>query len=176
MTMRLPNERLAAIFLDRDGTIMEDVNYCAKASDVRVFPDASAALRYLKAAGYKLVVITNQSGIGRGYFSEADYHQVAREMERQLGEGVIDATYFCPDRPDENSPRRKPAPAMIFEAQREHALDLARSFFIGDKAIDAECGRAAGMRTILVGNADGNADWHARDLAEAVEIILRHGV
>ncbi len=174
-----PNERSRAVFLDRDGTLMRDVEYCGRPEDVHVFDGAAAALRRLKDAGYKLVVITNQSGIGRGYFDEAAYRAVERELDRQLGEGLIDATYFCPDLPDSGSTRRKPAPGMIHEAARDHELDLARSYFIGDKTIDVECGRAAGVRPILVQTGLTNephhsAQWTARDLAEAASIILSH--
>lgn len=176
------NSKPRAVFLDRDGTIMTDVEYCGDPQLVHVFETAPEALRRLRDAGYKIIIITNQSGIGRGYFTEAEYRAVEREVERQVGPGVIDGTYFCRDLPDSGSKRRKPEPGMIFEAQRDHQIDLGRSFMIGDKQIDAECGRRAGLRTILVRSGqeqhDGaaSADWIADDLAEAAEIILRHGV
>ena len=172
----------AAVFLDRDGTIMHDVAYCRDPSDVRVFADAREALSRLKEAGFKIIVITNQSGIGRGYFSEAEYRAVEQEVTRQLGSELIDATYFCPDAPQAASIRRKPGPGMVHEAQREHGIDLSRSFFIGDKRIDAECGRNAGVRTILVENGseqhgdEHEADWKAPNLSAAADIILRHAV
>lgn len=172
------SEAHPAIFLDRDGTLMRDVDYCGDPGKVEVFPGASETLRKLKDAGYKLIIITNQSGIGRGYFSEDAYRAVEREFLRQLGNDSIDATYYCADLPGTNSTRRKPAPGMILEAQREHRLDLARSYFIGDKASDIGCGRNAGVRTILVQTGYGRseihcqADWIARDLAHAAEIIL----
>ncbi|HEX7516961.1 MAG TPA: HAD family hydrolase [Chthoniobacterales bacterium] len=172
------NETGPAVFLDRDGTIMRDVDYCDDPAQVEVFPGAADALRRLKANGYKLVIVTNQSGIARNYFSEADYLAVEREFVRQLGDGLIDASYYCPDLPDTNSLRRKPAPGMIFEAQRDHRFDLARSYFIGDKTSDIECGRNAGVRTILVQTGYGaheidcRPDWIARDLAHAAAIIL----
>ena len=127
-----PNESWPAIFLDRDGTLMREVDYCGDPEKVAVFPEAAAALRRLKEKGYKLVIITNQSGIGRGYFSEEVYREVEKEFLRQLGDGLIDASYYCPDLPTSNSIRRKPGPGMVFEAQRDHRLDLRRSFFIGD--------------------------------------------
>lgn len=170
------SETCPAVFLDRDGTLMVDVDYCGDPAKVEVFPDAGEALRQLKQAGYRLIVVTNQSGIGRGYFSENAYRAVEREFLRQLGNGLIDATYYCADLPETNSSRRKPAPGMIFEAERDHQLDLARSYFIGDKTSDIECGRNAGVRTILVqtgqGAHDRRPDWVARDLAHAAEIIL----
>ena len=167
-----------AVFLDRDGTLMRDVDYCGDPGKVKVFPGAAAALRRLKEAGYKLIIITNQSGIGRGYFNEAEYRAVEREFLRQLGDGLIDASYYCPDLPDTNSVRRKPAPGMIHEAERDHRLELARSYFVGDKTSDIECGRNAGVRTILVQTGYGakmidcRADWIVSDIAQAAEIIL----
>jgi D-glycero-D-manno-heptose 1,7-bisphosphate phosphatase len=158
---------------------MRDVDYCGNPDAVEVFPQVPEALRRLKEAGYKLVVVTNQSGIGRGYFTEAEYRAVEAEFNRQIGDGLIDASYYCPDLPNSESIRRKPGPGMIFEAQRDHFLDLRRSFLIGDKASDIACGRNAGVRTILVqtgygaSEADCGADWIARDLPEAAEIILR---
>lgn len=172
------SEAHPAIFLDRDGTLMRDVDYCGDPRQVEVFPGAAETLRKLKRAGYKLIIITNQSGIARGYFSEDDYRAVEREFLRQLGEDLIDATYYCADLPGTNSPRRKPAPGMILEAQREHHLDLAPSYFIGDKASDIECGRNAGVRTILVQTGYGAHETHcspdrvARDLVGAADIIL----
>jgi D-glycero-D-manno-heptose 1,7-bisphosphate phosphatase len=172
------DETFRAVFLDRDGTVMRDVDYCGDPTRVEVFPGAADALRRLKASGYKLIILTNQSGIARGYFSDDDYRAVEREFLRQLGAELIDATYYCPDLPGTNSPRRKPAPGMIFEAQRDHRLDLARSYFVGDKRSDIACGRNAGVRTILVQTGYGahesecRADWIVRDLAHAATIIL----
>jgi D-glycero-D-manno-heptose 1,7-bisphosphate phosphatase len=172
------DETHPAIFLDRDGTLMRDVDYCGDPAKVEIFSGVADALRQLKRSGYKLIIITNQSGIARGYFNESDYRAVEREFLRQLGEDLIDGTYYSPDLPETNSPRRKPAPGMIFEAQRDHRLDLARSYFIGDKSSDVECGRNGGVRTILLqpGN-DGRetacrADWIVRDFRQAAEIIL----
>src|SRR5438552_3474351 len=126
------NETCPAVFLDRDGTLMRDVDYCGDPARVEVFPGATETLRKLKGAGYKLIIITNQSGIARGYFNENEYRAVEREFLRQLGEGLIDDTYYCADLPETSSPRRKPAPGMILEAQRDHRLDVARSYLIGD--------------------------------------------
>jgi len=173
-----PNESTPAVFLDRDGTLMREVNYCADPKQVEIFSDVPAALVRLKTAGYKLIVISNQAGIGRGYFTEAEYRLVEAEVARAVLPATFDAVYFCPDRPDLATERRKPAPGMVFEAQRDHDIDLARSFFIGDKAIDIECGRNAGVRTILVKTGYGAKetsaapDWIAADLSTAVDIIL----
>lgn len=169
-----------AVFFDRDGTLMEDVDYCADPRDVRVFRGAAEALRRLKDGGFRLIVITNQSGIGRGYFNEEAYRAVDAELRRQLGDQLIDASYHCPHAPEERCGCRKPSPQMIRDAAREHEIDLTRSFFVGDKASDIESGCAAGVRTILVRTGYGAAqtcapDWTTDGLQSAVEIILANG-
>src|ERR1041385_3566017 len=162
MTHPLTETRHPAVFLDRDGTIMREVNYCSDPKAVELFAGALEALRRLKNSGYKFLVITNQSVIGRGYFTEKQYRAVEAELSRQLGEDLLTGTYFCPDKPDSGSRRRKPSPEMVLEAARDHHLDLARSFFIGDKAIDVECGRNAGVRTILVRTGYGERELSER--------------
>jgi D-glycero-D-manno-heptose 1,7-bisphosphate phosphatase len=169
-----------AVFVDRDGTIMENVDYCSDPKQVRIFPSVPESLRRLKSNGFKLIIITNQSGIGRGFFTIEQYRAVEAEVLRQLGDGLIDATYFCPDVPGQHSSCRKPAPGMILQATQEHRIDLSRSFFIGDKEIDAQCGRNAGVHTIRVqtgfqDDMTGSvADWVASDFADAAKIILNH--
>ena len=174
----MANELSAAVFIDRDGTIIEDADYCSQPKQVKIFPGVPQALRRLKSNGFKLIVITNQSGIGRGFFTVDEYRSVESEVSRQLGHGLIAATYFCPDVPGQISSHRKPSPGMILQAKRDHQIDLTRSFFIGDKEIDVECGRNAGVRTIriqtgfdrdIVGSA---ADWTAKDFPAAARIIL----
>ena len=174
----MADELFAAVFIDRDGTIIEDADYCSHPRQVKVFPGVPEALRRLKSKQFKLIVITNQSGIGRGFFTVDEYRSVESEVSRQLGHGLIDATYFCPDVPGQNSSHRKPSPGMILQAKQEHQIDLTRSFFIGDKEIDVECGRNAGLRTIRVQTgfdrdiSSSAADWTAKDLPAAAEIIL----
>lgn len=177
-----------AVFLDRDGTLMEEVHYCADPELVRLFPETATALRRLTERGYLCVIITNQSGIGRGMLTEVQYHAVQAELLRQLDENcgasssLISASYFCPDAPPTVSPRRKPEPGMVMEAVRDLGIDLARSWFVGDKAADIECGARAGTRTILVqtgyGTKEGGASMRvspnfvAKDIVAAVGIIL----
>src|ERR1700747_1089607 len=168
----------AAVFFDRDGTIMEDCDYCSDPRDVKIFPSVQEALLRLKSKGFKLIIVTNQSGIGRGLMTVEQYRAVEAEVVRQVGGDLIDATYFCPDVPGQHSNCRKPAPGMILQAKREHGVDLSRSFFIGDKEIDVECGRNAGVRTIRVQTGFQHdtkcsiADWIAEDFPGASEIIL----
>ena len=174
----MPERLSAAVFIDRDGTLMKDVDYCGDPREVEVFQGAPEALRKLKERGYKIVIVTNQSGIGRGYFTEQAYRAVEKEVARQTGADLIDGTYFCPHAPAEECDCRKPAPGMVLRAANEHDLDLGQSFFIGDKDSDVECGRRAGTKTILVQtgygkNADQrDADFIAADLQEAAHIIL----
>ena len=168
-----------AVFLDRDGTLMEEANYCSHPDQVRIIADVPEALRRLKAAGFRLVVITNQSGIGRGYYTLADYEAVHARFLALLGADLIDATYFCPEAPEARSPRRKPAPGMVLEAARDLALDLPRSWLVGDKAIDVQCALNAGTRPILVQTGYGGredvvgAEFIAKDFASAAAFILK---
>jgi D-glycero-D-manno-heptose 1,7-bisphosphate phosphatase len=167
-----------AVFIDRDGTIMEDCVYCSDPKKVKIFPGVIEALQRLKSNGFKLIIITNQSGIGRGLFTTEQYRAVEAELLRQLGDGLIHATYFCPDVPGQHSTHRKPAPGMIVDATREHQIDVSRSFLIGDAEIDVECAHNAGVRAIRVrtglqrDTTTSMADWRADDLPAAVEIIL----
>jgi D-glycero-D-manno-heptose 1,7-bisphosphate phosphatase len=166
-----------AVFFDRDGVLMEEVHYCGDPARVKAFPGAGEALRRIRTAGFRTFIVSNQSGIGRGLITEAQYRAVEDELLRQIGPGLIDATYFCADPPGTPSLRRKPEPGMVLEAAVDYGLDLARSFFVGDKSSDIECGRRAGTRTILVLTGYGAQqncapDFTARDLAEAADIIL----
>ena len=169
-----------AVFLDRDGTLMEDPGYVGNPDLVRVFPGVSESLRRLKRAGFDLVIITNQSGIGRGKFTEADFEAVQRRLLEDLGPGLIDATYMCSDIPGVENSRRKPSPAMILEAAAGRGLDLSGSWMIGDKDIDVQCGVRAGTRSILVltGQSDDaagrGAAYVAKNLADAADFILRN--
>jgi D-glycero-D-manno-heptose 1,7-bisphosphate phosphatase len=173
----MTDELSRAVFVDRDGTIIEDRDYCSDPKEVEIFPGAREALWRLKSNGFKIIIITNQSGIGRGLMTVEQYRTVEAEVLHQL-DGLIEATYFCPDVPGQRSSCRKPAPAMILQAKREHGIDLPRSFFIGDKEIDVECGRNAGVRTIRVqtgfqrDTTGSRADWVAEDFPAAAEIIL----
>ena len=166
-----------AVFLDRDGTLMEEVNYCNDPKRVRVFPGTVGALQRLRHAGWLTVVVTNQSGLARGKISPEQYAAVNAEFLRQLP-GGIDAVYFCADHPDSPTPRRKPGSGMLEEAARNHGIDLTRSWMIGDKEIDVECGRRAGCRTILVRTGYGaelentGADFVHEDIVSASNMIL----
>jgi histidinol-phosphate phosphatase family protein len=121
----------------------------------QTLPGVPQALARLRRAGFRAFIVTNQSGIGRGLITEAQYDAAQQELLRQIGSGLIEASYFCPDVPGTPSTRRKPEPGMVLEAAAAHGLDLPASWLIGDKSADTECGRRAGLRTIVVATGYG---------------------
>jgi D-glycero-D-manno-heptose 1,7-bisphosphate phosphatase len=141
-----------AVFLDRDGTIIEEKHYLHRPEEVVIFPGAAAALRRLQSAGFKLIIVSNQSGVGRGYFTLADLESVNRHLCGELGRhGVrLERIYFSPEAPDQPSRGRKPSPQFLFDARREFALDLGECFMIGDKLLDLECGWNGGVKECLL--------------------------
>ncbi len=141
-----------AVFLDRDGTINEEVQYLHDPHQLRLLPGARVAIRLLNQAGVPAILVTNQAGIGRGYYSEAAMSELHRELARRLAaQGAhLDATYHCPHHPDQECACRKPQPGMLVQAAEEHGIDLQRSFVVGDKVSDLEAGWRAGCRTVLV--------------------------
>ena len=147
-----------AVFLDRDGTIIEEKEYLSDPERIVLFPGAAQALNRLQDAGFKLLIVTNQSGIGRGYYTVEDMHRVntrlAAELERH---GVrFEKIYFAPEAPEQPSRGRKPSPQFLFDARDEFGIDLSQSYMIGDKLIDLECGWNAGVKgSILVRTGHG---------------------
>jgi D-glycero-D-manno-heptose 1,7-bisphosphate phosphatase len=166
-----------AVFLDRDGTLMHNVPYCSDPAKVQVLPGVVQSLRKLRELGFKLVIVTNQSGIGRGHFEEEKFWQVQAAFEQQVGPGIIDATYFCADHPDRATDRRKPGPGMLIEAAHDLKLDLASSFMIGDGESDVEAGIRAGVKAaILIGTMERmpvEKVWIAKDFPAAVDLVAR---
>ncbi len=148
-----------AVFLDRDGTIIEEVSYLSNLEDVRLIPGADTAISILNKAGFKVIVVTNQSGIARGFFNEDFVMETHRELQSKLARNgaQIDAWYYCPHHPDQGAPPyrkicscRKPGIGMIEEAAKELKIDIRHSFMIGDSLRDLETGWRAGMKSILV--------------------------
>lgn len=150
-----------AVFLDRDGTINVEVNYLHRAADLDLIPGAARAIRALNGAGYRVIVVTNQAGIARGYYGESALHALHSHLRATLAaEGArIDAFYFCPHHPDFTGACacRKPMPGMLTQAAVDHGIDLTRSWLIGDSAGDLGAARAAGCRSILVRTGYGRA-------------------
>ena len=142
-----------AVFLDRDGTLIAEKNYLRRPEDVVIFPGAAAALKRMRDAGFRLFIVSNQSGVGRGYFTLADVERVNEHLARELArDGVqLEKIYFAPEAPDQPSRGRKPSPQFLFDARDEFGVELAQSYMIGDKLIDLECGWNAGVKqSILV--------------------------
>ena len=182
-----------AVFLDKDGTLVENVPYNADPAKIRLAPLADEGIRLLHRAGFKLIVVSNQSGVARGYFAEEELRRVERRLHElmEAAGARLTAFYYCPHHPDGSvAPYavtcgcRKPEPGMMLDAARQESLDLERSWLIGDILDDVEAGRRAGCRTILIDNGH-ETEWHmsavrepdhtAANLKEAAEIVLSFG-
>ena len=173
-----------AVFLDRDGTLNVEREYLHLPEQVSLFPGATAALRQLREAGFRIIVITNQSGVGRGYFPLSDVELVHQHIISDLARdgAQIDKFYIAPEAPNQPSRGRKPSPAFLFDARDEFSLDLAASYMIGDKLIDLECGWNAGVKKSILVRTGYGAEVEkkepiknalvANDLAAAAEWIL----
>lgn len=184
-----------AVFLDRDGTISEEVGYVNHLSRLRLFPWTAEAIGKLNRAGFPVIVVTNQSGVGQGYFPELLVQEVHAKIQAELEPqgACIDAFYYCPHHPNARLSAyrvecrcRKPDTGMLEQAARDFNLDLSTSFMVGDSTRDVECGIRAGARTLMVmtGYGSGNLeyqrqslprmpDWTVETLREAAETILR---
>jgi D-glycero-D-manno-heptose 1,7-bisphosphate phosphatase len=159
-----------AIFLDRDGTLNEDVGFVTDVRALRLFPWAADAVRLINRAGFHAIVLTNQSGIARGYLTEADVAEIHAQLCRDLhAQGArLDAIYYCPHHPEatvaayrQDCRCRKPLPGLVEAAAREFGLDVTRSYFVGDKYLDVELAHAVGARGILVLTGYGRAEYEA---------------
>ncbi|MBU0980350.1 MAG: HAD family hydrolase [Nanoarchaeota archaeon] len=177
------------VFLDRDGTIIEDKGFLSKKEEIMFLPNSIGGLKMLASLGLKLVIITTQSGIARGYFTEEDLHKLNEHLLAELKKhGIeIDRIYYCPHHPVHGKGKykkkcrcRKPDTGMIEQAQQELDIDLAKSYLIGDKSIDIQMGMNAGVKTILVktgyaGKEEGftevEPDYVVEDLLEAAKIV-----
>jgi D-glycero-D-manno-heptose 1,7-bisphosphate phosphatase len=169
-----------AVILDRDGTIVVDRDYLDDPEQLEFLPGALAGLRQLRELGWRLIVVTNQSGVGRGRFSLARLQEIhARLLERaRLAGAGIDAIYFCPHRPEEDCECRKPKPKLVRQAAAELGFEPSAAVVIGDKSSDIELGRNLGAMTMRVSetgrSSDGQrveADYVIRDLREAAGIL-----
>jgi D-glycero-D-manno-heptose 1,7-bisphosphate phosphatase len=168
------------VFLDRDGTLIEEVDFLSRVEELRLFPFTRDAVGLLKADGFQLIVITNQSGIGRGLFDTEAMHAIHRQIQLEL-EGAIDAFYYCPHLPEGGCYCRKPNLGMIEAAGRDLSIDMSSSWFVGDKDLDVEIGLNARLRTVLVETGYGRnhakllkrkPDQIAANLLEAARYII----
>ena len=175
-----------AVFLDRDGTIIYEKNYLSNVTDLALLPHAAAAIKSLNSLSVPVIIITNQSGLSRGYFSLqtlTDIHDALGQHLQNHG-AHFDDIYYCPHHPDDGCSCRKPATGMLEQSAKDYNLDLSSSFMIGDQLSDIEAGKRAGCRTILVLTGYGqnlvnrvnrkqlNVDYIAGDLNDAVAWLL----
>lgn len=182
-----------AVFLDRDGTINEDPGYLTDPSEIRLLPGVGEGLRLLQERDFRLVVVSNQSGVARGMCTEATLERIQRRLETLLqAEGVtLTGTYYCPHHPEGSPPYRqvcscrKPEGGLVQRAVQEHNIDLSRSYVVGDKLVDIELARQMGMPAILVLTGHGRPrgvsglvepDYIAADLTEAARWILKRHI
>lgn len=179
-------KRLPAIFIDRDGTLIREKHYLHKPDEVEFFPGAIRALAKAAKAGFKIIMVTNQSGVGRGYFTLEDVEKVHEHMTREMAVENFSFVkiYIAPEAPDQPSRGRKPSPEFLFDARDEFDIDLGGSYIIGDKLIDLECGWNAGLRKSILTRTgygkkveDSKPESLSRavvvdDLAEAINWIL----
>jgi D-glycero-D-manno-heptose 1,7-bisphosphate phosphatase len=171
---------IPAMFLDRDGVIIENAHYLARLSDIRLIPGAAEAIRRLNIAGIPVVVVSNQSGVARGYFPESFVRETHAYLDDLLArQGArVDCWCFCPHHPEFglDCPCRKPKPGMLLAAARERTLDLSQSWLIGDNVTDLQAGASAGCRTILVRTGHGATmqladDWTCLNLQAVVDAL-----
>lgn len=174
---------IKAVFLDRDGTInINEPEYVHKIKDFKFISEVIFALRKLSKTGYKIIIITNQSGIARGYYNEKDLKILHNWMvsEFKKKDVRIDGIYYCPHGPDDNCSCRKPKPGMLLKAGKDFDLNLSKSWFIGDGSVDIIAGREANLKTIKIGKKMDEKyklepNYYAKNLLEAINIILNNG-
>jgi D-glycero-D-manno-heptose 1,7-bisphosphate phosphatase len=173
-----------AVFIDRDGTINEDGPYLSDPGQFKMYPGVGEGVKRLKDAGFKIIVVTNQSGIARGYFTEEDLTAVHDRMKEEFASfGVtLDGIYYCPHHPNQSCSCRKPNTGLFEKAMREHDIDPGRSYMIGDTELDVVAGERVGARTVLISSeptkeTPGRAlrGHEALGFAEAVDWILKNG-
>lgn len=160
-----------AVFIDRDGTLIEEVNFLSRVEDLRFFPFTSESVRLLKENGFLVIVVTNQSGIARKIYNEAAMHAIHERIQDDLAER-LDAFYFCPHLPDDGCPCRKPNLGMIEAACADFEIDLENSWMVGDKEIDVQTGINAGIRTAIVLTGYGGGD--VNKLKEKPDVVAEN--
>jgi D-glycero-D-manno-heptose 1,7-bisphosphate phosphatase len=160
-----------AVFIDRDGTLVEEVNFLSRVEDLHLFSYTSESIRLLKENGFLVIVVTNQSGIGRKIFSENSMHVIHEKIQTELA-GMIDAFYFCPHLPGEGCRCRKPNIGMIEKACADFSIDLEKSWMIGDKQLDVETGFSAKIKTALV--LTGYGEKAVKSLEQKPDLITEN--
>ncbi|MBI3017807.1 MAG: D-glycero-beta-D-manno-heptose 1,7-bisphosphate 7-phosphatase [Deltaproteobacteria bacterium] len=179
---------MKAVFLDRDGTINhEEPNYLLDLKKLKIFDESFEAIQLLNKNGFKAIVVTNQSCVGRGLLEEQELQQINSALKQNLAKrkALLDSIYYCPHHPEDQCPCRKPKLGMFHQAVKEHNINLKKSFVIGDREFDIHAGKAAGCKTILVLTGAGQQtlklltkptdqpDFIAPHILEAVQWVIR---
>ena len=173
--LEIPNSKPSrAVFLDRDGTLNVDKHYLSDPEQLELIPGVGLALKRLQDAGFLLVIVTNQSGIGRGYYTEENMHAVNRRMINMLAPFGVRLTkiYYSPEAPEQPSVGRKPSPAFLFAARDALGVDLAHSFMVGDKVIDLECGWNAGVQQSILVRTGYGGKLEQQGLASLAQAVV----
>jgi len=178
-----------AVFIDRDGTINVDVHYLDDPDDFEMYKGVGEGVKKLKENGFKIIVITNQSGIARGYFTEEQLSKIHKRLKQEIQkfDVVLDGIYYCPHHPDDNCNCRKPNTGLFIDAINEHNIDVKKSFMLGDKILDIGAGKKIGARTVLIPEPhirkeylskknewEYSPDYVADDFMDAVKWILKN--
>ena len=189
-------KRRRAVFFDRDGTLNEEIGHVSNPRDFRVYPFAAEAVRLVNEAGLLAIVVTNQSGVGRGLIAESLVHRVHRQLTRRIaaGGGRLDAIFYCPHHPEASLEQyrlvctcRKPSPGLLEAAAKQFGIELSKSFVVGDRFVDVRLAHRVGARSVLVLTGVGRSeledartegteqpDYVAENVSEAVRWIVRH--
>ena len=164
MNHPLNHELNRAVFLDRDGTLIEEKEYLHRPENVVIYPGVGPALKRLQDTGFLLFIITNQSGVGRGYFTMAEVEAVHAHLLKELARDGVRFTkiYIAPEAPDQPSRGRKPSPQFLFDARDQFGLDLSQSYLIGDKLIDLDCGWNAGLKKCILVRTGYGTEWERK--------------
>jgi histidinol-phosphate phosphatase family protein len=173
-----------AVFLDRDGTIAKDVHYCRRVEDFELLPTVPEAVKLLNDNGFKVVVITNQSGIARGYFTEETLARIHQKLKNELVKcgAHVDVIYYCPHHPDDGCDCRKPGTVLFHKAAKDLDIDFKTSYMVGDMQMDIDAGKALGCKTVLLTTGPQSPapnpqrpDYTAGSLVETVQWIIEDG-
>lgn len=167
--------RNKAVFIDRDGTIARDVPYCSRPEDFELLPGVTEGIKLLKEHGFKVVVITNQSGVGRGYFSEHTLSLIHQKMMAELDKGgaAVDGIYYCPHHPDDDCACRKPRTKMLERAASELDIDISQSYMIGDSKLDMDLAQNAGCTGILLKPSEKGDILNVHSFKGAADSIIK---
>ena len=172
------NRTHTSVFLDRDGAMARDVPYCRKPEDLELLHTVAEGVRLLNQHGFKTIIVTNQSGIARGYFTEETLHRIHQKLRDELAKAgaFVDAIYYCPHHPDDRCQCRKPNAGLLYRAASELQIDLARAYIIGDKLLDVAAAEKAGCKAVLIPSSEPETSLfkNRQDLMAGIDYICHN--